>query len=110
MLEDTFNPTFPNPIPSQRSHQENDTPVDYSPSSSVNPYSGPELRGQIHPASQAFAANYAMHQGIQSQGQNFQADFSGMYRSSLMHSHAKPPYSYISLIAMAIQVNLIDNN
>merc|ERR1712130_113953 len=47
-----------------------------------------------------------MQQGIQTQ-QNpaaFPGDF-GMYRSSYLHSHAKPPYSYISLIAMAIQAS-----
>lgn len=105
MLEDTFNPSFTNPIPSHRPQQENETPVDFSSTASVSQsYANPS---QIHPASQAFAANYAMHQGIQSQQSQFQADFSGMYRSSLMHSHAKPPYSYISLIAMAIQVNII---
>ena len=54
-----------------------------------------------------FAPNYAMQQGIQQNpaaAAAFPGDF-GMYRSSYLHSHAKPPYSYISLIAMAIQVN-----
>lgn len=50
-------------------------------------------------------------QGIQAQQGNgpfsgISGDFvPGMYRSSYLHSHAKPPYSYISLIAMAIQAS-----
>ena len=58
--------------------------------------------------SPTFATNYAMSQQM-SQSASYSANAInpgefGMYRSSYLHSHAKPPYSYISLIAMAIQV------
>ena len=58
--------------------------------------------------SPTFATNYAMSQQM-SQQASYSANAInpgefGMYRSSYLHSHAKPPYSYISLIAMAIQV------
>lgn len=51
----------------------------------------------------ALSANYAMAQQL---GQaNYGGEYGSMYhRSSYIHSHAKPPYSYISLIAMSIQV------
>ena len=58
------------------------------------------------------AANYAMSQQISQP--NYAASISSgdfnMYRSSYLHSHAKPPYSYISLIAMAIQVIKIESD
>ena len=51
----------------------------------------------------ALAANYTMAQQL-GQG-NYSGEYGSMYhRSSYIHSHAKPPYSYISLIAMSIQV------
>ena len=58
--------------------------------------------------SPTFTTNYAMSQQM-SQQASYSANAInpgefGMYRSSYLHSHAKPPYSYISLIAMAIQV------
>ena len=58
--------------------------------------------------SPTFTTNYAMSQQM-SQQASYTANAInpgefGMYRSSYLHSHAKPPYSYISLIAMAIQV------
>ena len=49
---------------------------------------------------------YAMQSYSMQPQQNDQGQF-GSYRSPYLHSHAKPPYSYISLIAMAIQVRTV---
>ena len=52
-----------------------------------------------------FATNYAMAQQMGSAPQpGFGNGPEYGYRSTYLHSHAKPPYSYISLIAMSIQV------
>ena len=55
-----------------------------------------------------FASNYAMAQQMGAAPQpGFGNGPEYGYRSTYLHSHAKPPYSYISLIAMSIQVRLI---
>ena len=81
------------------------TPESYSatptpPASSQTPQNGAQpSTTQPNP----ITANYAMAQQL---GQaNYNGEYGSMYhRSSYIHSHAKPPYSYISLIAMSIQV------
>jgi len=102
MLEDTFN-YQPAVAQGQAPRSEPENTDQYAATVQYTTAQAGAGNGQAPPT---FTTNYAMHQGIQAQQNGFpgiSGDF-GMYRSSYLHSHAKPPYSYISLIAMAIQV------
>ena len=105
MIEQNFSFNGQLPILHKQDDQSQENYSTSTPPASTNvtsPYNGSTPQtGQSTPS---IAANYAMAQQL---GQsNYGSEYGSMYhRSSYIHSHAKPPYSYISLIAMSIQVN-----